>query len=66
MKRIFWIGLGVWIGSVGTKKLRENSKYAEMLDRTTALTKDFRDAVSDGFRERESELKANRDSTSSK
>lgn len=58
MKKLFWVGVGVWIGTVGLKKLRENEKYAEMLDRTGLLTKDFREAVAEGFRERESELKS--------
>ena len=58
MKKLFWVGVGVWIGTVGLKKLRENEKYAEMLDRTGLLTKDFREAVAEGFRERESKLKS--------
>lgn len=59
MKKLFWIGIGVWIGSVGIKKLQENEKYAELLRRTGQITKDFRDAVTEGFTERETELKAN-------
>ncbi len=65
MKRLFWLSLGVWIGAVGIKKIRENEKYAEILDRSGALTKDFRDAVTEGFRERENELKQSRPTSSS-
>jgi DNA helicase TIP49 (TBP-interacting protein) len=61
MKKLFWLMVGFWLGSVGLKKLRENEKYSEMLDRTEVLTKDFRKAVSEGFRERESQNRSSRE-----
>jgi hypothetical protein len=61
MRRIFWIAVGFWLGAVGVKKLRENEKYSEMFDRAGSLTKDFREAVTEGFRERQSEIKSGRE-----
>ena len=57
MKKLFWLGVGIWVGSVGIKKVRENAKYADMLDRAGQLTKELRDSLTEGFNERESELR---------
>lgn len=60
MRKLFWLGLGIWVGSVGIKKLRENERYASLLDRASDVTKDLRDAVTDGFKEREAEIRDQR------
>ncbi|MEN9749110.1 MAG: hypothetical protein RL149_188 [Actinomycetota bacterium] len=60
MKKLFWIAVGIWAGTVGVKKLRENERYAELLDRAGSVTKDLKDAVVDGFKERETEIKRER------
>ena len=60
MKKLFWLAVGVWVGSVGIKKLRENDKYADLLDKASDLTKELRDSLTDGFKERESELREER------
>jgi hypothetical protein len=60
VKKLFWIAVGIWAGTVGVKKLRENERYAELLDRAGSVTKDLKDAVVDGFKERETEIKRER------
>jgi hypothetical protein len=60
MKKLFWIAVGIWAGTVGVKKLRENERYADLLDRAGSVTKDLRGAVVDGFKERETEIKRER------
>ena len=65
MKKLFWLGIGIWVGSIGLKKARENEKFAEVLDRAGDLTKEMRDAVVEGFREREGELRRERGSSDS-
>lgn len=60
MKKLFWLGVGIWVGSVGIKKLRENEKYSGLLDRAGSVTKDLKDALVDGFNEREGELRRQR------
>jgi hypothetical protein len=63
VKKLFWLAVGIWVGSVGIKKLRENEKYSELLDRAGLMTKDLKDAVVDGFNERETEIRRQRSST---
>jgi chemotaxis regulatin CheY-phosphate phosphatase CheZ len=66
MKKLFWLAMGVWIGSVGLKKARENEKYAEIIERAGDLTKELREALTDGFRDRESEIRRDRGNADNK
>lgn len=58
MKKFLWFVAGVSIGVVAVKQLNENPKAQELAGDVSRRAKEFGAAVSEGFRERESELQA--------
>lgn len=57
MKRSFWLISGVAIGLVVAKRLAENPKAQAVVDDAAKRAKEFGEAVAEGFREREAQVK---------
>lgn len=56
MNKLFWLIAGVAIGAVAAKQIEENPKARKAYEDAKASLQEFTDAVSEGYRERESEL----------
>jgi hypothetical protein len=56
MKKFFWFLVGISVGVLAVKQINENPAARELADQTTRKAKAFGAAVSEGFRERETEL----------
>ncbi|MEY4366639.1 MAG: hypothetical protein RLZ28_54 [Actinomycetota bacterium] len=56
MKKFFWFVAGIAIGAMAVKQINENPQAREFADEATRKAKAFGAAVSEGFRERETEL----------
>jgi hypothetical protein len=56
MNKLFWLIAGVAIGAVVAKQIEENPQARKAFDEAKASLQEFADAVSEGYRERESEL----------
>lgn len=58
MKKLSWFIAGIAIGSIVARQLEENPKAQELVKDAKERAKDFGAAISEGFRERESEIVA--------
>jgi len=56
MNKLFWLIAGVAIGAVVTKQIEENPQARKAYEEAKASLQEFADAVSEGYKERESEL----------
>jgi hypothetical protein len=56
MNKLFWLIAGVAIGAVVAKQIEENPQAKKAYEEAKASLQEFADAVSEGYKERESEL----------
>ena len=56
MNKLFWLIAGVAIGAVVAKQIEENPQARKAYEEAKASLQEFADAVSEGYKERESEL----------
>lgn len=56
MNKLFWLIAGVAIGAVAAKQIEENPKAKKAYEEAKASLQEFADAVSEGYKERETEL----------
>lgn len=57
MKNFVWLIIGVGAGFVAAHQLNKTRAGSELFARIDAQAKEFGDAVSDGYRKREAELR---------
>ena len=60
MKQIFWLIIGLVAGFIFAHKVNETEQGRAFFANLDAKTRDFTDALVDGYKEREAELRANR------
>lgn len=60
MGKLTWFALGAAIGVIALRQYQQNPRIAEVVDESRRAVEDFNSAVVEGFREREAELKAER------
>ena len=58
MKSFLWLLVGVAIGFVVAHQVNETQKGREFFSSLDKKARDFGDAVSDGYRQREAELRS--------
>ncbi|WP_158864466.1 hypothetical protein [Leifsonia sp. AG29] len=58
MKSFLWLVVGVAIGFVVAHQVNETPKGREFFSSLDRKARDFTDAVSDGYRQREAELRS--------
>ncbi|WP_025155700.1 hypothetical protein [Leifsonia aquatica] len=58
MKSFLWLLVGVGIGFVVAHKVNETSKGREFFSSLDQKARDFGEAVSDGYRQREAEIRS--------
>ena len=58
MKKIFWFATGIAAGLAMAKRIAEDPKAQALVDDAVKRARDFGSAVSEGFKERETELAA--------
>ena len=56
MKRLLWFIAGIAIGAVAAKQVEQNPQARKAYEEAKLSMQEFRDAVLEGFREREGEL----------
>jgi predicted RNase H-like HicB family nuclease len=56
MNKLFWLIAGVAIGVVAAKQIEENPQAKKTYEEAKASLQEFAEAVSEGYKERESEL----------
>ena len=56
MKKLVWFIAGLAIGAVAARQIEENPAARKAYDEAKASVSEFRDAVLEGFQEREAEL----------
>ncbi len=56
MKKLVWFIAGIAIGAVAARQIEENPAARKAYDEAKASVSEFRDAVLEGFQEREAEL----------
>ena len=56
MNKLFWLVAGVAIGAVVAKQIDENPQARKAYEEAKASLQEFADAVSEGYKERETEL----------
>lgn len=56
MNKFFWLIAGVAIGAVVAKQIEDNPQARKAFEEAKASLQEFADAVSEGYKERESEL----------
>jgi hypothetical protein len=56
MKKLIWFIAGLALGAVAAKQIEENPKARKAYQEAKSSVQDFRDAVMEGYREREAEL----------
>jgi hypothetical protein len=56
MNKLFWLIAGVAIGAVAAKQIENNPQAKKAYEEAKASLQEFADAVSEGYKERESEL----------
>lgn len=61
MGKLTWFAVGAAIGVIALKQYQQNPRVTELVDESRRAVDDFNSAVLEGFRERESELRAERD-----
>lgn len=60
MKQIFWILLGVIFGFVAAHQINQTEKGREFFNTMNDRISDFNDALVEGYKAREAELRAQR------
>ena len=58
MKKILWFATGIAAGLAMAKRIAEDPKAQALVDDAAKRARDFGSAVSEGFKERETELAA--------
>lgn len=58
MKSFLWLIVGVGVGFFAAHKLNQTPQGRRFFDDINSRTREFSDAVSDGYRKREAELRA--------
>jgi hypothetical protein len=56
MKKLFWFMAGIAVGAVAIKQIEENPQAKKAYEEAKLSLQEFRDAVLDGYQERETEL----------
>jgi uncharacterized membrane-anchored protein YhcB (DUF1043 family) len=56
MKKLVWFIAGIAIGAVAARQIEENPAARRAYEEAKASVSEFRDAVLEGFQEREAEL----------
>lgn len=56
MKKLMWLIAGVAIGAVAARQIDENPAARKAFDEAKLSVSEFRDAVLEGYKEREREL----------
>lgn len=56
MKKLVWFIAGIALGAVAAKQIEENPAARKAYEETKASLEDFRDAVLEGYQERDTEL----------
>jgi hypothetical protein len=56
MKKLVWFMAGIALGAVAARQIEENPAARKAFDDAKASVQDFRDAVLEGFEEREAEI----------
>lgn len=58
MSKLGWFLAGIGIGALGLAQYRDNPQAREAVDEVVTAAKDFSASISEGYQEREAELKA--------
>jgi hypothetical protein len=58
MKQLFWVIVGVALGFVAAHKINQTEQGREFFATVDAKTRDLTDAVVEGYKAREAELRA--------
>lgn len=58
MKKFFWFVVGITVGAMAIKQVKENPKAKELADDVSDRAKAFANSVTEGFRDREAEISA--------
>ncbi|WP_411700171.1 hypothetical protein [Conyzicola sp.] len=58
MKKVLWLVVGVAVGFVAAHQIAKTSGGKKFFDDVNAKAHDFSDAVVDGYKQREAELRA--------
>jgi hypothetical protein len=56
MKKLVWFMAGIALGAVAARQIEENPAARKAYEDAKASVQDFKDAVLEGFQEREAEL----------
>lgn len=56
MKKLVWFMAGIALGAVAAKQIEENPAARKAYEEAKASIQEFRDAVLEGFEEREAEI----------
>lgn len=56
MKKLVWFVAGIALGAVAARQIEENPAARKAYEEAKASVSEFRDAVLEGYREREAEL----------
>lgn len=65
MSKLKWFVAGIALGAVAVKQINENPKARKALDDALATAKEFTTAVTEGFVERENEIKSGKSAAKS-
>jgi hypothetical protein len=58
VKKVLWFAAGIAVGVVAAHQLNQTSQGKKFLAELDAKIKDFSEALSDGYHERENELRS--------
>ena len=58
MKQIMWLLLGILAGFIAAHKISKTEQGRAFFDQIDARTREFTDAVVEGYRDREAELRS--------
>lgn len=64
MKKLVWLIAGVALGAYAARQIEENPAARKAFDEAKLSVQDFRDAVLEGYKEREKELNKPKRATS--
>ncbi|MFM7013805.1 MAG: hypothetical protein ACKOXT_02275 [Actinomycetota bacterium] len=56
MKKLLWFFIGITVGAIATKQIEENPAAKKAYEDAKLSVAEFRDAVMEGYKEREAEL----------
>jgi hypothetical protein len=56
MKKLFWFIAGIAVGAVAKQQIEQNPQARKAYDEAKASLQEFRDAIMEGYQERETEL----------